>query len=172
MLDVSRIESGKLELHTSKENIPEIISECIDDMTLLSKNRNLSIQTDFPNELYLEVDKLRINQVFTNILSNAIKNTPPNGKIDVISIENGDFVDFAVKDTGVGLTEKEKKQIFKKFGKIERYGQQMDVEIGGTGLGLYISKEIVGLHGGQIFVDSEGRDKGSIFTVRLPKNSN
>ena len=172
LLDVSRIESGKLELHTSKENITEIISECIDDMTLLSKNRNISIQTDLPNELYLEVDKLRINQVFTNILSNAIKNTPPNGKIDVISIENGDFVDFAVKDTGVGLTEKEKKQIFKKFGKIERYGQQMDVEIGGTGLGLYISKEIVGLHGGQISVESMGRDKGSIFTIRLPKNNN
>ena len=139
---------------------------------VLSKNRNLSIQTDLPNELYLEVDKLRINQVFTNILSNAIKNTPPNGKIDVISIDDGSFVDFAIKDTGVGLTEKEKKQIFKKFGKIERYGQQMDVEIGGTGLGLYISKEIVGLHGGQIFVESEGRDKGSIFTIRLPKNSN
>ncbi len=170
LLDVSRIESGKLELHTSKENITEIISECIDDMTLLSKNRNLSIQTDLPNELYLEVDKLRINQVFTNIISNAIKNTPPNGKIDVISIENGDFVDFAVKDTGVGLTEKEKKQIFKKFGKIERYGQQMDVEIGGTGLGLYISKEIVGLHGGQIFVESKGRDQGSTFTIRLPKD--
>ena len=172
LLDVSRIESGKLELHTSKENITEIISECIDDMTLLSKNRNISIQTDLPNELYLEVDKLRINQVFTNILSNAIKNTPPNGKIDVISIENGDFVDFAVKDTGVGLTEKEKKQIFKKFGKIERYGQQMDVEIGGTGLGLYISKEIVGLHAGEIFVESMGRHKGSTFTIRLPKNNN
>ncbi len=170
LLDVSRIESGKLELHTSKENIPEIISECIDDMTLLSKNRNLSIQTDLPNELYIEVDKLRINQVFTNIISNAIKNTPPNGKIEVISIENGDFVDFAIKDTGVGLTEKEKAQIFKKFGKIERYGQQMDVEIGGTGLGLYISKEIVGLHGGQIFVESKGRDEGSTFTIRLPKN--
>ena len=171
MLDVSRIESGKLELHTSKENIPEIISECIDDMTLLSKNRNISIQTNLPKELYLEIDKLRINQVFTNILSNAIKNTPSSGKIDVTSIEDGSFVDFRIIDTGVGLTEKETAQIFKKFGKIERYGQQMDVEIGGTGLGLYISKEIVGLHGGQIFVESMGRDQGSTFTIRLPKNS-
>ena len=172
LLDVSRIESGKLELHKSKENISEIISECIDDMTLLSKNRNIAIQTDLPNELYLEVDKLRINQVFTNILSNGIKNTPSNGKIDVISTEDGSFVDFAIIDTGVGLTEKEKTQIFKKFGKIERYGQQMDVEIGGTGLGLYISKEIVELHGGQILVESKGRDKGSTFTIRLPMNSN
>ena len=68
-----------------------------------------------------------------------------------------------------GLTINEQEKLFQKFGKIERYGLNMDVDIECSGLGLYISKEIVELHGGQILVESEGRDKGSLFTIRLIK---
>ncbi|MFW9783637.1 MAG: sensor histidine kinase, partial [Candidatus Heimdallarchaeota archaeon] len=75
---------------------------------------------------------------------------------------------ISIKDDGIGITETEKKQLFKQFGKIERYGQGWDVGIEGTGLGLYISKEIVELHGGKIWVESEGRNRGSIFYFSLP----
>ncbi len=66
------------------------------------------------------------------------------------------------------LQKKEMDKIFKKFGKIERYGKELDVDIEGSGLGLYISKEIVNLHEGMIWVESEGRNKGATFTIKLP----
>ncbi len=169
LLDISKIESDKLKLDKLKENLPEILKECINDMIFLAKNRNLSIEIDLPKELLLEIDKIRINQVFINILSNAIKNTPSNGKIYVSLEETENYIDVIIKDTGVGLIEKEMELIFKKFGKIERYGKQMDVEIGGTGLGLYLSKEIMELHEGKILVESEGRNKGCTFTIRFFK---
>lgn len=102
-------------------------------------------------------DKVLINQ-----------NTPKYGKITIRSeIQNGNYV-ISVQDTGIGLTEEEKKKIFKKFGKVERYGQGLDVVSEGSGLGLYISKKIIELHEGNIWVESEGRKKGSIFYFSLP----
>ena len=74
-----------------------------------------------------------------------------------------------MKDTGVGITEKEKEMLFQKFGKIERYGMNLKVDIEGSGLGLYISKEIVHLHGGKILIESEGRNKGTNVIIRLFK---
>ncbi|KKL75031.1 hypothetical protein LCGC14_2058990 [marine sediment metagenome] len=78
-------------------------------------------------------------------------------------------IDIIIKDTGVGLVQEEKNKLFQKFGKIERYGMGLDVDIEGAGLGLYISKEIVELHGGQILVESEGKNKGSTFIIQLNK---
>ncbi|TFG26099.1 MAG: HAMP domain-containing histidine kinase [Promethearchaeota archaeon] len=75
---------------------------------------------------------------------------------------------ISVKDNGIGFTKEEKSQIFKRFGKIERYGKGWDVGIEGSGLGLYIAKKIIELHGGKIWVVSEGRDKGSTFNFTIP----
>ena len=169
LLDVSKIESDKMPLKKNNVNLTVLINESIKDVLIMAKNRNISIQSDLSEEIYLKCDNIRIKQVFTNILSNAVKNTPSNGQIFINLKENKHYFDFNIKDTGVGLTKKEIEKLFKKFGKIERYGKDMDVEIGGTGLGLYISKEILELHGGQIFVESEGRNKGSTFTIRLFK---
>ena len=170
LLDISRIESKRLELNKLTENLSDIIKQCIQDMSFLAKKRKISIKLVLPQEVHLEIDEYRITQVLINLLSNAIKNTPKKGKIYVSLSENENYVDIIITDTGVGLTETEMNQIFKKFGKIERYGKNMDVDIRGSGLGLYISKEIVELHGGRILVESEGMNKGSTFTVRLFKN--
>jgi signal transduction histidine kinase len=132
-------------------------------------DRKHTLATDLPKELFFEIDKLRFSQALTNIISNAIKNTPLGGKILVKINETTEYIDIQVKDTGVGLTDKEKERIFQKFGKIERYGKDLGVDIEGVGLGLYISKEIIELHGGQILVESEGRNKGATFTIRLFK---
>ncbi|TFF69069.1 MAG: ATP-binding protein, partial [Promethearchaeota archaeon] len=108
--------------------------------------------------------------VITNLLSNAIKNTPPNGNIIIKLTESIDSFYFSIKDTGVGLSEEDMNKLFTKFGKIERYGQDLDVDIEGSGLGLYISKEVIDLHGGSIWVESEGRNKGCTFKIRFYKN--
>jgi len=171
LLDISKLDSHKFELKIQEENLVELIEDCINDMTDFAYNRKLSISVDLPDKLLFDVDKLRLEQAIVNIFSNAIKNTPKEGKILINLINENGYVDIQIKDTGVGITMEEKGRLFEKFGKIERYGLNMDVDIEGSGLGLYISKEIVELHDGQILVESEGRDKGSLFTIRLFKKS-
>ncbi|MBY8986337.1 MAG: ATP-binding protein [Candidatus Lokiarchaeota archaeon] len=151
-------------------DVVRIIKECINEMDYLIESRELILMSDLPNKLEINVDKIRLQQVLTNILSNAIKNTPINGNIFINLFHNPEYTDLQIKDTGIGLTNKEKEMLFEKFGKIERYGKDLGVDIEGSGLGLFISKEIVELHGGQILVQSEGRNKGTAFTVRLFHN--
>jgi len=138
-------------------------------LNYLAHNRHLLITLDLPDEIQADIDSLRFRQVITNIISNAIKNTPKEGEIFIHIIEDADKIDILIRDTGVGLTKQEQEKLFGKFGKIERYGMDLDVDIEGCGLGLYISKEIIKLHKGQILVESEGRNKGSTFTIRLFK---
>jgi len=168
--DITRLESKKLELKKQKENLAEIIKDCVEEMRYFAENRELSLNIDLLEELYLDVDKIRIEEVIINIITNAIKNTPAKGKINVKLQENEDSISLSIRDTGIGLTEREIGLLFKKFGKIERYGKGLDVDIEGSGLGLYISKEIVALHGGEIWAESEGENKGSTFTIKLFKN--
>lgn len=169
LLDVSKISVQKLEINANKENLVELINECVNEMIYLISSRQLTLKLNMPDTIYHEVDKLRIGQVITNIVSNAIKNTPTGGAIYISVNENPEYLDIQIRDTGVGLTDKEKERLFEKFGKIERYGKGLDVDIEGSGLGLFISKHIVNLHNGEILVESEGRNKGATFTIRLYK---
>ncbi len=171
LLDITRIEYNKLKLEKELTNLTTVIKECSEEMRFLIKERNLILILELPSNINIEIDRLRIEQVITNLLLNAIKNTPPNGKITIILSENEDWVEFSVIDTGTGLTEEEMSIIFTRFGKIERYEEGLEyIDIQGSGLGLFISKEIVDLHGGIIRAESEGRGKGSNFVVKLPTN--
>jgi len=167
LIDGSRIEYGKLELNIQTLDLVKIIKECINEMSYLISNRKLMVKLDLPNKLDVNIDKIRLQQVITNLLSNAIKNTQMNGKIFVNLVHNDEYTDLIIRDTGIGITKKEKGLLFEKFGKIERYGMDLGVDIEGSGLGLYISKEIVELHDGKLLVKSDGRNKGSQFTIRL-----
>ncbi len=170
LLDISRMDSKKLELKAQQEDLSEIVDECVNEMIYLANNRDLKITLNLPHELIFKLDKLRIEQAITNLISNAIKNTPMNGLISISLLDYHEYIDIRIEDNGVGLTPEEKLKLFKKFGKIERYGMDLDVDIEGIGLGLFISKEIVELHGGKILVESEGRNLGTTFTIRLFKN--
>ena len=167
LLDISRIESDQLKLNIDQHNISEIIKECVEDIRYFANERGIQISLELLDNVICEIDKLRIEQVITNLLSNAIKNTPPNGLVKITLSRNGETLYISVQDSGVGLTLGEMDKLFNKFGKIERYGQRMNVDIEGTGLGLFITKEIVDLHKGSIWVASEGKNKGARFTVRL-----
>jgi len=120
LLDSSLLDSKKFELKLNKEDLVKIITEVVNEMTHLAKIRELILETDMPDSLFLDVDKLRLRQAINNIISNAIKNTPTGGTIFVNLSENDCFIDIRVKDTGVGITKKEMEKLFEKFGKIER----------------------------------------------------
>ena len=169
LLDVSRVESGKLDLDLQNENLVEIINNCVSDLKYWADKKNINVNVEFPEEIILKIDRIRIEQVIINLLSNAIKFTPPKGNISIRSNVSDQWVEISIKDTGIGLTKKEKGILFQKFGKIQRESNEIDVEIEGSGLGLYISKEVVELHNGKIYVESKGRNKGSTFTIKLPK---
>ena len=170
LFDVFRIESGRFTLKFQEVDLVQIINECTKELKPFLNKRNLFLKTNLPDSLYFEVDKNRIKQCIINLLTNAIKNTPHKGRILINISDKKDFTDISIIDTGVGFTELEKQKLFRKFGKIERYGQGMDIDIEGSGLGLFISKEIIQLHGGKILVESKGRNQGSTFIIRLIKN--
>ena len=169
LVDITRIEYKKFELEKDTSNINQLIRDCVREMTYITKKRELNLELDLLGELFLVIDKVRIEQVILNLLSNAIKNTPPNGKIIVKSLKKNNCVQVSITDTGIGLTREEMDRLFTRFGKIERYGNGLEyIDIQGTGLGLYISKEILDLHEGEIWAESAGRDKGSTFTIKIP----
>ncbi len=168
ILDTSQLESDTVELNKLLEDLSFLIRFCYKDLKGLIKVRNHKIFIDIQDRMYIMFEKERIYDVIINLLSNAINYTPPNGKIKIKSEINDNYYIISIKDNGIGLTEEEKSKLFKKFGKIERYGQGLDVVSEGSGIGLYISKKIVELHGGKIWVESEGRNKGSTFYFSLP----
>ena len=118
--------------------------------------------------MFAYIEKEEIHDVLSNLLTNAIKYTPPKGNIDVKTELKDDSVVVSISDNGIGFSEEQKKKIFQQFGKIERYGKRLDLGIDGTGLGLYISKKIVEAHKGKIWTESKGQNKGSTFYFSLP----
>ncbi|MHA1791983.1 MAG: sensor histidine kinase [Promethearchaeota archaeon] len=168
ILDVYRIETNKFDIERRTVNICEIIENCIRDLQYLIENRNHELEIDIPRECMMDIDPLKIEQVITNLISNALKNTPPNGKIKVkMGLLDSEIV-VSVQDDGVGLLPEEIDSLFKKFNKINREDLKADIDIQGTGLGLFISRQIVEAHGGKIWAESDGRFKGSKFSFTLP----
>ncbi len=169
LVDITRIEYQKFKLEKDLHDFNQIVRDCVKELMYLIRRRDLTVKLDLADGLYLEIDRVRMEQVILNLLSNAIKNTPPAGKIKIKSLQKDNSILLSISDTGIGLTKEEIDKLFIRFGKIERYGDGLEyIDIQGTGLGLYISKEIIDLHEGQIWVESAGRDKGSKFSIKIP----
>ncbi|MBD3341124.1 MAG: PAS domain S-box protein [Candidatus Lokiarchaeota archaeon] len=169
ILKTEQLKTDKIDLKKTDQNIKKIIHKVVLEMTGLIQLRKQSIKLNLQEDLYSRIDAEEISQVIRNLLSNSIKYTPPYGNIKIKAEELQNEIIFSIEDDGIGFTREEKDQIFKEFGKIERFGKGWDVGIEGTGLGLYTSKKIVELHGGKIWMESAGRNKGSIFYFLLPK---
>ncbi len=168
ILKTAELESGIIELHKEEEDLSFLVKLCVNELKGFSKLRNHSINVELHEKLRTEFEKEQIHQVISNLLNNAIKYTPPGGLIEIKSDIGDNFIILSIKDNGIGFTEEEKTRIFTQFGKIERYGQGLDIIAEGSGFGLFISKKIIELHGGDIWVESEGRNKGSTFYMSLP----
>ncbi|MFX1392698.1 MAG: PAS domain S-box protein [Promethearchaeota archaeon] len=168
LLESSRLDQGLLELNKSTEDLSFLIKFVLHDLRGMLEMRNLKMILNIHEYLTGSFDKERMYEVISNLITNAIKYTPPGGEIKISSETKEKFYVICVEDNGIGFTEEEKSKLFKQFGKIERYGEGLDIDIKGSGLGLYISKKIVELHGGEIWAESEGKNKGSKFYFSLP----
>ncbi|MHA1682398.1 MAG: sensor histidine kinase [Promethearchaeota archaeon] len=168
LLILYRMETRKFDLSKKTCDLVQLTEGVIKDLSYLVQQRKHTLKYNLPETCIVEVDSYRIEQVITNLLSNAIKNTPPSGHISIVMKKSEEFIEVCVVDDGVGLTEEEKSKIFVRFSRIDREGIKADVDIQGTGLGLYISKVIIKAHGGEIWGDSDGRYKGSKFCFKIP----
>ncbi len=164
---VYQIESGMLKLNFRSVNLRNLIENNISNLNWLLIQRKHSLKLHMPQEIYFTVDEKMMTHVINNLLTNAFKYTQHDGEIviELYEIKNG--IELKIKDTGIGFSEKEKILLFSRFGKIERYGKGLDVDIEGPGLGLFIADQIVRLHDGELIAESDGRNKGSTFIVRL-----
>ncbi len=169
LLHASRLDAPDLKPKTKKEDLSFLIKFCVNELRSLAETRNQSINLEIHSKIFTNFEKEEIYDVLSNLLTNAIKYTLPNGRINVKTEILEDYIIVSVKDSGIGFSDDEKLRIFKQFGKIERYGQGHDLGIDGTGLGLYISKKIVESHNGRMWMESEGKNKGSTFYFSLPK---
>ncbi len=171
------IESSHLDRDFSKlelcsENLFTLIKTAIREVKGLADLRDHIINVNMPENLMVEIDKEKIYTVITNLIFNAIKYTPTGGIISIISKIEEYLNSISIIDNGIGFTSSEKEKLFKKFGKIERYGHGWDIITDGIGMGLYISKQIINEHGGKIWVESQGRNRGSTFTFTIPIRKN
>lgn len=168
MLSVSKIEQGKIEYKYEIFDIDKFISETLPEFDVKIKENNNTLYFEHTNEVKLVIgDKKRLKEVFYNLIGNAIKFTK-NGNIKVKTQHNDKYVKIAVSDTGKGIDKEDMEKLFKKFGKLENSYEKM-AENGGTGLGLYITKQLVEGMGGKISAKSAGINKGSEFFFFLQK---
>jgi two-component system, sensor histidine kinase len=161
LLDVSKLVAGKLTLERRCENLRELVEWTLSTFREVgTASRHVISLTG--ESAWVNVDPTRLEQVVLNLLDNAVKHTPPAGRIDLsIASEGGDAI-LRVRDTGVGIQPESLPLIFEPF-------VQADRSAGGLGLGLTLVRRLVELHGGSVSASSAGRDRGSEFEVRLPR---
>jgi two-component system, NtrC family, sensor kinase len=167
VLDLSKIEAGKLELNPQTVQLAPLINEVIGTAgQLAEQNKNRLVVDAQENLGALTVDPMRLRQILLNLLSNACKFTKAGEvKLSARKVSNGsNFVEFAVSDTGIGMTAEQQAKLFEEFTQADATTAQ---RFGGTGLGLALSRKLARMMGGDVTVTSEP-GRGSVFTVRLP----
>lgn len=167
MLNISRIEGGRIALNLSEVDLGELADEIVEEVNARADEKGVVVsvlKSAIPKVL---CDRDKIHQVYLNLVGNALKFTPKGGKITVRFSLADDMVYVAVADTGSGIGKEDLSRLFKKFGRLDNSYVSV-AESGGTGLGLFISKSLVVLHKGDIVATSEGAGRGAQFTFSLP----
>jgi signal transduction histidine kinase len=159
LLDVSRLDAGKLTLERGDVDLAQLVDQIIATSRPLTQEHTISLVA--PATLECDIDALRIEQVLSNLIDNAIKYSPDGGQIDVSLSQCDGSIELAVRDRGLGIPEEKRAQIFERFYQAHDNGQR------GMGLGLYVSRHIVELHRGQMWAEFPP-DGGTRMVVRLP----
>ncbi|HET9808647.1 MAG TPA: HAMP domain-containing sensor histidine kinase [Candidatus Limnocylindria bacterium] len=162
LLDVSRLQQGRVEMRLAEIDLAEVVREVAERMRLLSKGHE--IEAKIEGTAPIVADRDRIEQVFENLVGNAIKYSPESGRIDVSLRVNGTNANVSVRDRGIGVAPGEVEKI---FGLFYRSPDPRADHVGGLGLGLYISREIVSRHHGKLWAERNA-DAGTTFHVTLP----
>jgi signal transduction histidine kinase len=167
VLDLSKIEAGKLELNPQRVELAPLIDEVVGTARQLAEQNNNRLRLEAQSNLgSLTVDPMRLRQILLNLLSNACKFTK-EGEVKLKArrvVDGRDWIEFTVADTGIGMTAEQQAKLFEEFSQADATTAQ---RFGGTGLGLAITRKLARMMGGDVTVTSEP-GKGSVFTVRLP----
>jgi len=164
LLEVSRIEAGTAKIELDTVDVTAIIEKVLTALKPLANKKNIELETHISNELpQLPADESKIESVITNLINNAIKFTPENGRVSISVETANDQMSIRISDTGMGIPAEALPKIFNRFYRVYRPGKQIQ----GTGLGLSIVNKIVEMHNGRIEVESEV-DRGTTFTVFIP----
>ena len=167
ILDLEKFETGQQKIHTTKKNIFKTVENAIEPLQQLIRNKNITIDLDFKNDIEIDYDEDRIIQVITNLLANAITFCPEeNGIIRIALYEEEQHIAIVVEDNGKGIDENDFESIFDKFYQCTNQNLKKPL---GSGLGLAISKQIIEIHKGKIW--AEAGEKGAKLTFTLPKNT-
>ncbi|MBC7930513.1 MAG: ATP-binding protein [Rubrivivax sp.] len=165
LLDASKLESGTLRLETVSVDLRGLTEELREQMHPLARDKEIALEEAIPKDLPpLRADRAKLRRILVNLLSNALKFTPKGGRIELSAERAGDFVRVSVADNGVGMAPDDVKDIFDKYTQASSRATRSEK---GTGLGLYITRQLVELQGGKISVESEV-GKGSTFSFTIP----
>ncbi|MFZ5801396.1 MAG: sensor histidine kinase [Candidatus Omnitrophota bacterium] len=166
LLDISRIEAGRIEMKYEFKPLAPIVEAVADLLSPQLKDKKIILAINVTKDLKpVFVDSGQIQRVFVNLINNAIKFTPPNGRITVRALDAGDFIQTDITDTGIGIAKADQEKIFDEFYRVDNTVNQ---SLQGTGLGLSLVKRIIEAHRGKIWVRSE-LNEGATFSFTLPK---
>jgi len=164
ILDLSKIEAGRMELELSDFDLPTAIENALMLVRERAGRRSIALHTNLDGNLgQIQADERKVRQVVLNLLSNAIKFTPEGGRIDLGAVPKDGFVEVSVSDTGIGIAPADQEKVFEEFRQVGTAAKKIE----GTGLGLTLCRKFVELHGGRIWVKSQ-LGEGSSFTFTIP----
>jgi signal transduction histidine kinase len=167
ILDISKVEAGKLDLSLAKFSLRNLLQNSFRLLQEKAKDHNVTLELVIAQEIdEIIADERKVKQIIYNLLSNAVKFTPDGGNVLLNSelLSTGEIM-VSVKDTGIGIAPEDQDKLFEYYHRLEN-SQAGKIE--GTGLGLFLTKRLVDLHGGRIWCESEGVGKGSTFAFTLP----
>ncbi|AMV40600.1 PAS domain S-box protein [Planctomyces sp. SH-PL62] len=166
LMDVSRVTSGKIVLRRERIDLRDVVAAAVETSRQMIDADGHELSVRLPDEpIPVEADRTRLVQVVANLLNNAAKYTPQDGRIDLSVAREGETAVIRVADDGIGIPAEMLPRIFDMFTQV---GSSLDRAQGGLGIGLTLVRRLVELHGGTVAVDSPGTARGSVFTVRLP----
>ena len=166
LLDISRIESGRIQMEQESISILEIVTQRLEEIRPQADEKSIRLALTAPESIPdILGDEARMGQVFTNLIGNAIKFTPDSGEVSVKVEADGNLLHVEVIDTGPGIPAEERQKVFDKFYQLSDISTRQQ---GGSGLGLSITKSIVEAHGGKLWIDDGNQGKGSNFQFVLP----
>ena len=165
ILDLSKVEAGRMDLELAAVSLPDLLTQGVAMVRERADRHGIAVSLDVAADLgRILADELKLRQVVLNLLSNAVKFTPDRGSVVVTASLVDGNAKVSVRDTGIGIAESERERIFEAF---QRGGREARSNKEGTGLGLTLSRQIIGLHGGRLWMESE-LGVGSTFTFAIP----